>query len=211
MSDETFPGDQDLVGAILARTSGPACGRAQSSLCARIDGELDPLDAALVDGHVAHCRECDALARALRSLAGDLPQLATADPGPGFVDAVLARTSRSARRRPVPGAGSWAAWASKLLDRPRIALEGAFVIAVIVGVPLASQPATFTELPADVLADARGTMNDIEATVQVRARTAWASTHAFVNSTSTRLRQGTFARTGASEQQGAQAAQEKKP
>jgi predicted anti-sigma-YlaC factor YlaD len=189
--------DPGLADAILARTSGTACESAGSRLCDRVDGHLDPFDAELVDAHLYHCHECGALARVLRALHDDLPGLASIDPGPGFVDAVVARTSRRPRR--VAPATRWASVVSRLLDRPRIALEGAFVAAVVVGLPLAATPGSIDVAPAAAFVDARGAMTDVEVAVHVGARTAWASAHAFV---AERLQQGTFARPGASGQKG---------
>src|SRR5690242_18078032 len=60
--------DPELSDAILERTSGVACESARARLCDRIDEALGPVDAELVDGHLSHCSECGALARALRAL-----------------------------------------------------------------------------------------------------------------------------------------------
>jgi Putative zinc-finger len=169
--------DPGLAGAILAKTSGTACDRARSLMCDRVDGAIGALDAELVDGHVRHCPVCGALASTLAQLKEDLPRLAAVDPGPGFVDAVLARTSRRPRR--VPSFERWAAAASRLLERPRIALEGAFVAAALVaGFPLV---------------DARGAIGEVEATVHIEACSAFATAQAFVVESSIRLKKGTFA------------------
>jgi predicted anti-sigma-YlaC factor YlaD len=200
----TAPHDPGLAEEILARTSGAACERARWRLCDRVDGELEQFDAELVDGHLLHCSECGALALALRRLQVELPRLAAIDPGPGFVEAVIARTSRRPRR--VPFRARWAAVTSGLFDRPRIALEGAFVAAVVVGVPFAASPEPIAVAPTYAVAGARGAMSDIEATVQVTARSAWATAQAFVAETSvaatSRLRNGTFDWSGASGQKG---------
>jgi hypothetical protein len=89
-----------------------------------------------------------------------------------------------------------------LVDRPRIALEGAFVAAVIFGIPLATSTEPIAAAPIYAVANAKDAIGDIEATVEVKARSVWASAQAFVVQTSaattSRLRQGTFARSGAS-------------
>jgi hypothetical protein len=115
--------------------------------------------------------------------------LAAVDPGPGFVEAVLARTSLRPRRAPL--GARWAAAVSQLLDRPRIALEGAFVAAAFIGLPLAASPEPIAMAPNYAIAEARGAVCDLEAAVQIRTRSAWATTQAFV-------REGTFVRLGAS-------------
>jgi predicted anti-sigma-YlaC factor YlaD len=192
--------DPELAERILARTSGAACETARSRLCDRVDGELGSFDTELVDGHLLHCPECASLARSLAELTNDLPLLAAVDPGPEFVPMVLARTSRRPRRAPL--SRRWAAFTSRLLDRPRIALEGAFVFAVVVGLPFAVAPAPIAGDPAHALPEARVAMSDIEAKLQVGARSAWGNAQAFVVESSMYLRHGTFARVGASGQKG---------
>src|SRR5262249_23728104 len=53
----------DLLKSILARTTGPTCESARARLCAWTDAELAPFEGELVDGHLAHCADCAALAR----------------------------------------------------------------------------------------------------------------------------------------------------
>ena len=128
----------DLAPAVLARTTGPGCGRARGLLDDLADGVLGALDADLVRGHLAGCDDCACLARALSALRRDLPLLAELDPGPGFASAVVARTRWAA-----PGATLRArcarAWKEMVLRRPRFALEAAYVLTAIVlvvfGVP----------------------------------------------------------------------------
>lgn len=197
--------DEGFARAILARTSGSACGSARSRLCAFVDGELDAIDAGLVDGHLGHCSECLDLARVLRRMDTDLPFLAKIDPGPGFVEAVLARTTRRPRR--VPLSDRWAAFVSSALERPRVAVEGAFIAVAVVAVPMAIDPAPLAHVP--------GAVNEIEASVRFGTRAVWATTESFVVEHSVavaselsrrrtdtletiRLRYGTFPASGAS-------------
>lgn len=192
---EAGPGDDPgLAGAVLARTSGSPCARARSLLCERIDGDLDAIDAGLLDGHLRHCADCDSLARTLAALEPALRTLPPADPGPGFVDAVLARTSRRPRR--LSPLGRWRAFLDELLARPRVALEGAFIAASIIAVPLAVDPSLVVHV--------RGTVSTIEASVRVGTKDAWATTESFVVDRSAdtlatiRQRYGTFAASRAS-------------
>jgi anti-sigma factor RsiW len=209
--------DPVLAGAILARTTGGVCDSARSRLCARVDGDLEPFDADLVDGHLRHCPDCAGLARALRVSAEELSRCAAIDPGPGFVEAILARTS--GRPRPVPLAERWAAAVSRLLDRPRIAIEGAFAAMALVGMPAMVFQAPLADGSVAAVAHVRGAVNEIEASVVVGTRAAWAMTESFAvehsvavasevsrRSTDTlesiRLRYGTFSGPAASRRKG---------
>jgi hypothetical protein len=116
--------EDSLVDAVLARTSGPACSRATELVPGIADGTLEGTDAALVRLHLERCGECAAIARVLAALPADLAALAELRPDAGFARDVLARTSRRSRR----AAGIW----QRLVLRPRLALEGAYVGAVVV-------------------------------------------------------------------------------
>jgi hypothetical protein len=138
----------DLLGAVLAETSGSACGRAGELLAARLDEvAADPLDRELLDLHLAACAGCRSLARVLALLGDDLPAMAEVRPDRSFVDDVLAATlpaavrwrrafSRSWSRR-------WAAW----LRRPRFAWEAAFVLTLVFLPVFASTAAPLASIP----------------------------------------------------------------
>lgn len=182
------PEDPGLADAILARTSGAACASARQRLCDRVDGALEAFDAELVDGHLRRCPECEGLARALEWIEQGLPRLATIDPGPGFVQGVLARTSRSPRRMPL-GARLTATLAH-LLDRPRVAWEGALAATLILFAPVFVPGSPLAALPRQAFGELRGAMNQLEATLVVNARDAWATTSAVVVEESTELASG---------------------
>ena len=121
--DERSMDPEALTQAILARTSGAPCRRVHTLACDFVDGGLDGVQADLLRGHLAGCAECSALVRALAESGRLLPALAEADPGPWFTQRVLGSTSR----RPVArGPDARAAW-RRLLHRPRIALEAAYL------------------------------------------------------------------------------------
>jgi len=138
-----------LVAGILRRTTGSACASARERLCAFVDGELGGVDDALVGTHVDACVDCEGLARALALLAVELPLLASADPGPSFVEGVLARTTR--RPRPEPLGGRISRWMRPLLARPRIAVEGAFVATAMLVLPIVTPGSPFGFLPQKAL------------------------------------------------------------
>ena len=122
---------RDLTEAILAQTSGPACGQAQALVGDLIDGALDSADQDLCDAHLRHCPTCTAILTALVRLAEDLPSFAELPPDPPLVDYVLARTR--------PRQPRWIAFRDRmhetglrLLTRPRVAWEAGCVAALAV-------------------------------------------------------------------------------
>jgi len=121
--------EDDFVASVLRRTTGDgACRRAETLLCAYVDGELPGDDRELVDGHLAYCAPCRALEAALARAADVLPALAALDPGPEFTVAVLDATSR---RAPATGIGRLAAWWHAWQARPRFAMELAYVATLV--------------------------------------------------------------------------------
>jgi len=139
----------DLVPEILERTTADACAAAREQLCDRTDGRLGGVDQELVEGHLGRCTECRELGSALDALAVDLPTLADLSPGEAFVGAVLRRSLpwRVLVRR--WWTGSWPRW----VQRPRFALEAAYVATLILvlvfatpGSPLEAMPLRAVEL-----------------------------------------------------------------
>ena len=157
----------DLVNGVLARTSGGSCERAASLLSERADAEADATspEAALLQMHLETCPECAALGRALERLDQELSGLAELQPDDAFVADVMAATvgatrsapildlgrSGAAVRVPQPVAAWWASVADlgeRLVNRPRLAFEGAFVATVMLFL-IAGLPSTsMAELPA---------------------------------------------------------------
>ena len=121
----------NLAEAILAHTSGPACGQARTRLSDFIDGLLPRADHGLVDAHLRHCPDCTAVAAALARLAEDLPAFSALPPDPELVVDVVARTL------PRSGRGSGfldraRETGRRLLARPRIAWETGCAVALAV-------------------------------------------------------------------------------
>jgi hypothetical protein len=117
----------DLTASILARTSGPACPRLRELACDYVDLRLPGPEARLVERHLAHCEACRAMLAALKRCHELLPAFASAEPGPWFATRV-ARACREA-----PGLTRWA----RFVERPRMALEGAFVGVALCALALA--------------------------------------------------------------------------
>lgn len=144
----------DLAETVLERTSGSPCASARRALCDRLEGQPGETDAELLRGHLDHCTACAALDRVLTRLMADLPRLAEVEPEASLLGEVLARTvgrRAPAVSWPVRLAGTW----RRLLHRPRFALEGAYVGALLVALlfgypnsPLAGIPRRAVDLAA---------------------------------------------------------------
>jgi hypothetical protein len=124
--DDRFMNPEALTQAILARTSGSPCQRFHMLACDYVDGELDEAQRSLLRRHMDHCVDCSALVRALTESQTVLPTLDQMDPGPWFTQRVLRNTSQ----RPIPRSFDARAVWRKLMHRPRIALETAYLGAV---------------------------------------------------------------------------------
>ena len=139
-------GFEDWTQSVLQRTGNGACAKSRDLLPGWVDEDLGDIDTELVGGHVAHCRECAALSTVMRTMRGDLAEFAEIEPDPAFLGEVLAATLR-----PEPVVLPWVArvdaWFARLLQRPRIAWEGAYLataclvlLIVFPGSPLAGVP-----------------------------------------------------------------------
>jgi len=140
----------NLLGAVLARTSGSTCGSARARLCDHVDRLLAPTDDEIVRMHLDGCDECGRLAAAVARLATDLPSLAGLEPDARFVRDVLARTSGRAARTAVWKARLAAGW-RRLAHRPRIAWEGAYAGSILVLLLFGAPNAPFADVPGKAL------------------------------------------------------------
>lgn len=128
----------DLTAAILARTSGSACGRLRDLVCDLVDETLASDDVDLVRGHLVHCPACQGLVSRLQTARQILPSFAQVDPGAAFTAAVLIQARRTPSRPLQPPDPFTAGWA-RLMRRPRAAMEAAY-LATAAGVFLTQIP-----------------------------------------------------------------------
>ncbi len=142
---------EDLVDTVLASTSGPPCDRAESLLCAWLDGETAGTDRDLMAAHLDHCAHCRGLAAAMTRLAAELPELAELRPDPGFVEAVLAATLPVRVRLRRWWAAVWPQW----VRRPRFASEAAFVATMALVIVFATPGSPLEAVPTKALELAR--------------------------------------------------------
>lgn len=122
------PAARDFVNTVISQTSGSPCRQAERQLNAFLAESLDPQASELLQLHLDHCPACTGLAAALAQLEHSLPRLATLDPGPGFVDAVLAATLPMSVRLRRWWFKTWPRW----VHRPRFSVELAYVATLIV-------------------------------------------------------------------------------
>lgn len=135
-----------LTAAILARTSGTTCRAARDRLCALVDGELSTLDRELVEGHLAACEACSALAGALKQTSRVLPGFAEIRPPETFVQQVLAATSRQMVE---PSLGERVtAWLLGAARRPQFSLEVAYVCTLLLVLLFGNPVKAFRETAA---------------------------------------------------------------
>jgi hypothetical protein len=173
----------DMTASILERTSGSTCESAERRLCDWIDRELEPVDDELLRLHVDGCAECAALARVLARIPQDLARMAELQPDARFVDDVLARTLPRRKRFERWTAKLAAGWQG-LLQRPRIAWEGAYVGTIVLvllfgtpGSPLAAVPRHALDLArTNPVAELEQPVTALEAQVSSDVRAAWRST-----------------------------------
>jgi len=140
----------DLLGAVLAITSGSTCGSARARLGDHVDHLLEATDDEMVRMHLEGCDECDRLAAVLARLAADLPSLAELEPDARFVPGVLARTSGRATPAAVWTARLAAGW-RRLAHRPRIAWEGAYAGSILMLLLFGAPNAPFADVPGRAL------------------------------------------------------------
>jgi anti-sigma factor RsiW len=139
-------GHADLLPAVLDRTTGSPCARAEELLPALVDDELDADSREILQTHVSHCEGCSRLLAVLEESRSVLPALAELQTPAGLTERVLEATSRGPQRSAfarggLPSAASALGWQS-VLARPRASLELAYIgtalIVVLLGNPVAA-------------------------------------------------------------------------
>lgn len=174
--DGELPGIEppaELLAGVLAHTSGAACELAQQRLCEADDLTRTSDDASL-QLHLRTCGDCTRIAAALALLEQQLPLLAEMRPDAGFVDQVLAAT-----RPRVPLFERLDAWWEDLVQRPRLAFEGAYLgtvaIALVVMMPASPLPQLSSRLVSGIEAERAQVQRFVVAKVQAVASASRAS------------------------------------
>jgi hypothetical protein len=122
---------EGLTRSILDCTScGPACPRVASLLWEFAGGEQSSEESHLIALHLDHCAGCRSIAAELAGIQAVLPAMAEIDPGETFTREVVRITSGKHAYRPdlrtrLEG------WWNRMVQRPRFALEAAYVCTVL--------------------------------------------------------------------------------
>lgn len=117
-----------LVDAVLASTVGSVCGQARDRLPAFVDQELIASQRELIELHLDNCAQCRQLASTLTRLRRELPRLAEAPVDDRFTVQVLAATLPRKTRLTRWWEAHWSDW----VQRPRFAMEAAYVGLLVV-------------------------------------------------------------------------------
>jgi len=158
--EEAPPSGPDLTAAVMARTSGAACGAAGDQLADLVDGALAGVERDLVISHLDACSSCEELAEAMRLLSRELPELAGIDPGEAFTASVLRATHQVPQARVLtnpfdPHADRLARWWRGIAGRPRFAWEAAYAGALALWLVFGAGFSPFNEVPVRALELAR--------------------------------------------------------
>jgi anti-sigma factor RsiW len=120
-----------LTRSILDRTSGGSvCPGVESALWEFAGGQQTPEAAHLIALHLDHCAGCASMAADLASIQDVLPEMAEIDPGESFTRTVILATS-GRRAHPPDGRTRFLGWWNRMVQRPRFALESAYVCTVM--------------------------------------------------------------------------------
>lgn len=142
----------DLVASIVEKTSGTGgCADDEARLSGWADGSLDGLDVELVREHLSHCSTCSELVGELRALGTELPLMAEVEPDGRFLSEVLDRTSGRANGRSTLAEVLAIRW-SRLVYRPRIAQELAYIGAMILMLATGSREGFRTAVDSPAIA-----------------------------------------------------------
>jgi predicted anti-sigma-YlaC factor YlaD len=123
-------GSEELIRAVLEKTSGKNCDKVLELLPDRVDGSMAKDSADLVDRHLENCGSCQNLFRTMKELKEVLPSFSQMDPGSAFTRECMQAIGRLQNRPPQPGFSSGGIW-HWLLVRPRLAWQSAYVLTLL--------------------------------------------------------------------------------
>jgi hypothetical protein len=122
---------EGLTRSVLERTSGGfVCPRVEASLWEFAHGELPSEESHLIALHLDHCTGCRTIAENLVLMQDVLPAMAEIDPGELFTREVVLSTSGKRACRPDVRT-RFQGWWNRLVQRPRFALEAAYICTVV--------------------------------------------------------------------------------
>jgi anti-sigma factor RsiW len=121
---------EELVQAVLEKTSGKSCIQAHELLPDYVDGVLAAASGELVRRHLENCRSCQQIHQTLKDLKEVLPVLAQMDPGSSFTWKCMHSLRQAQNKRSQPWIWPGRIW-GRLLARPRLAWESAYILTLL--------------------------------------------------------------------------------
>jgi len=121
---------EELIQAVLEKTSGRNCGQVLELLPDRVDGSMAREFADLVDRHLENCCSCQKLFQTMKELKEVLPTFSQMDPGSTFTRECMQAIGKLQIQPPQPGFSSGRIW-HWLLVRPRLAWQSAYVLTLL--------------------------------------------------------------------------------
>jgi len=118
---------EELVQAVLEKTSGKSCGHSHELLPDYVDGALSTASSELLEQHLENCHSCRQMHQILKELKEELPGLAQIDPGSSFTWECMNYFRQVQNQRPQSWIRPGRIW-GRLLARPRLAWESAYVL-----------------------------------------------------------------------------------
>jgi predicted anti-sigma-YlaC factor YlaD len=138
-----------FVAAVMSRTASTVCRDCEERLDAFLAGDLSPAEVVPVREHLARCVRCREFADLVVTVTRLLPACASAGEDETFVAGVLRATIGTRRPTQARSAPWWSLRA--LFDRPRFALEGAYLGTVCLVLGVATPISPWQRAPGEVL------------------------------------------------------------
>lgn len=121
---------EELIQAVLDKTSGKSCGYSHKLLPDYIDGAMSTASNELIESHLKNCRSCRQMHQTLKELMEELPALAQIDPGSSFTRECMHAFREVQDQRSQSWIRPGRIW-SRLVARPRLAWESAYVLTLL--------------------------------------------------------------------------------
>ena len=136
---------EELIQAVLEKTSGKNCGQVLELLPDLVDGSMAKDFADLVDRHLENCGSCQKLFQTMKELREVLPTFSQMDPGNTFTRECMQAIGKMQTQPPQPRFSSGKIW-HWLLVRPRLVWQSAYVLTLLLFI-LIKVFAVIPELP----------------------------------------------------------------
>jgi len=126
---------EEFVQAVLDKTSGKSCTQSHELLPDYAHGALSAASSELIRQHLENCHSCRQIHQTLKELKEELPGLAQMYPGSGFILECMRAFRQEQNQRSQSWIRPGTMW-GRLLARPRLAWESAYVLTLLLFVLL---------------------------------------------------------------------------